>query len=226
MIKYIYPILLLALVWGLIRVLRQLRRQTSNQLEEILYIQNDVDLYLKLLMNPRLGFIYRKSTLLIFRLNGLLIGGNHRDILSTIQQLDGLVLTQGERLEVEGKKLSYFCETQRAKEAKESLDKIEILLAKSKSSRRRFLLEECRLIFAIYILRDTTLLPELEKEAEAQVGARRTLTLYRIAKLQHFADDDKSANETLLKAKSNRSASVWDSIIDLAIQDPSILDRK
>jgi hypothetical protein len=225
MVKYIYPSLIVLIVVFFVFMLSRLRQATTLELERTLYGKNDADLYLRLLENPRLKLLYRKTTLLLFRLNAQLIKGDDAAIAMTLTTLAGAPLTRGEKLEYLSKELSYHCEKQNEEEARAALEGIESLLKKPRPN-QQVLLDECRLIYAIYIQHDQKMLESLKNALKTQRDPEKTLTYYRIAKLQYYAGDPKAAKETLLLAKNIKSQSAWSAIVTLAAEDLSILDRK
>ena len=225
MVKYIYPSLIVLLVVFFVFILSRLRKATTLELERTLYGKKDPELYLRLLSNPRLKLLYRKSTLLLFTLNAQLLKGSDTDIVATFTALRSALLTRGEKLEYLSKKLSFYCEKQNIIEAGNALEGIESVLKKPKP-KQLSLLNECRLINAIYIEKDMKVMSNLKNSLETQSDPEKILTYYRIAKLQYFAGDKKAAQETLLKAKNIKSQSAWSTIVAMAANDLSILDRK
>lgn len=227
MVKYIYPSLIVLVVVFFVFMLSRLRKAATLELERTLYVKNDPQLYLRLLENPRLKLLYRKSTLSLFALNAQLLTGNDNEIISTLTSLQRVPLTRGEKLEYLTKRLSYFCEKQNREEAYKALEGIEIILKKPKPKpKQASILNECRLIYAIYIKHDLKILPTLKNSLLTQSDPEKTLTYYRIAKLCYFAGDKTAAKENLLLAKNIQSQSAWSDIVALAIADLSILDRK
>jgi hypothetical protein len=225
MVKYVYPSLLVLVVVLFVFMLSRLRKATTLQLERTLYVTNDPNLYLRLLENPRLKLLYRKSTLLLFALNAQLIKGDDDAIVSTLMALERAPLTRGEKLEYLSKKLSYHCEKQHETQADEALKGIGSLLKRPKPN-QQIILDECQLIYAIYIKHDQQVMESLRNALKTQSDPQKTMTFYRIAKLQYYAGDTKAAQETLMMAKNIKSQSAWSDIVRLAADDLSILGRK
>jgi len=225
MLKYIYPFLIVLVVVFFVFLLSRLRKATTLELERTLYGKNDPELYLSLLANPRLRLLYRKTTLLLFTLNVQLLKGDDDAIVTTLSALQSAPLTRGEKLEYLSKKLSYFCEKQNIIEAGNALAGIESILKKPKPN-QTVILQECRLIYAIYIEHDQQVLETLKSSLQLQSDPEKILTYYRIAKLRYFAGDKKAARENLLLAKNIKSQSAWSSIVAMAYDDLSILERK
>lgn len=223
MVKYIYPMIIVLSVVFLVFMLSRLRKATTLELERTLYIKNNPQLYLKLLENPRLKLLYRKSTLLLFRLNAYLLKGNDPEISTLFSALQNAVLTRGEKAEYLVKKLSYACEKQNREDAKKALEEVEKLFKKAKQTN---LLEECRLIYAIYIEHDTQQIGRLKNSLTMQNDPQKILTYYRIAKLHYYDGNHEAANESLMLAKNIDTQSAWSDIVALAIKDLSILKRK
>ncbi|HBE78494.1 MAG TPA: hypothetical protein DDW65_12070, partial [Firmicutes bacterium] len=62
--KFLYYAIFLIVVFIILFLLSKLRRKSTQELEKILYFQNNPKLYLQLLKNPMLKVLYRKSILL------------------------------------------------------------------------------------------------------------------------------------------------------------------
>lgn len=226
MYKLIYLIIFPIAVFLLLFLLNKLRRKTTNELEKVLYIQNDPGLYLQLLKNPKLKILYPGSTLLHFELNACLLLGDDAEIAHRVELLDKAPLSKGESLEYHQKKLSYYCTLGRKDRAEAALRKIESILEKAKGDHALFILKESRTIFDIYIKHDTKLIEELEQIQTEQQGVARGVTLYRLAKLSFFKQDDRSTQAYLLKAKELLAGTAWFDIVESALKDKTVLGYK
>ena len=226
MVKYLYLILFPVIIYIVIVLLNKLRQRTTNELEKILFIQNNPELYLKLLKNPKLKLLYGKGTRLQFELNAYLLTGDDAKTADTIEIMNTVPMTKGQSLEFHQKKLSYYCSLGKKKEAEAALTKIESILAKVKGDHARFILRESRMIFNIYIRHDTGLIAELEEAQKNEQGFSRGLTLYRLAKLSFFAQNDKKTQGYLLQAKELLANTAWMDIVESALKDTSILNYK
>lgn len=222
---YYYSIFLISVIL-IIFLLSKLRQKATNELEKVLYIENKPELYLKLLKNPRLKILYSKSTLAQFQLNAYLLSGDDHQIENTIQMLDTMIMTKGQNLEYNQKKLSYYCSLGKRDKAEDTLNKIESMLSKVKGEKAQSLLKESKLIFDIYIRHDTKLIEELEQTQVNQQGAARGLTLFRLAKLSYFDRENNKARAYLAQAKELLRSTAWSDIVESALKDLSILNYK
>lgn len=152
--------------------------------------------------------------------------GADSEIENTVKLLDMMKMTKGESLEYNQKKLSYYCSLGNKDKAQDALKKIENILSKAKGDKAQWLLKESKLIYDIYISRDTKLIRELEKVQAGQQGATRGLTLYRLAKLYYFDKDNSKAREYLVQAKELLKNTFWFDIAESALKDLSVLNYK
>lgn len=224
MYRFFYCVILLIVIFLIIFLLNKLRQKTTNELEKLLYIQGKPKLYLQLLKNPKLKILYKKSTLFQFELNAYLLLGDDFQIENTIKFLDAMKMTKGESLEYYQKKLSYYCSQGEKDKSEASLNKIKSILSKAKDSKAQLIYNESKLIFDIYIRRDTKLIKVLEQNQLKEQGAIRGLTLYRLAKLSYFDHDNKKAQGYLIQAKELLQNTVWFDILEAALKDMSILN--
>ena len=226
MYKFFYFITLLFLIFLIIFLLNKLREKTTNELEKVLYIQNKPKLYLQLLKNGKLKIIYKRSTLYQFKLNAYLLLGDDFQIENITKSLDIMKMTKGESLEYNQKKLSYYCSQSNKEKAHAAFNKIENILSKAKGNKAKLIRKESKLIFDIYINHDTNLIKELERIQVNQQGIIRGLTLYRLAKLSYFDQNNKKAQAYLVQAKELLRNTVWFDIVESALKNMSILNYK
>ena len=85
MIRNLYLILVLILIVLAVMALEKLRYRSSRTLDEILYVKNNPDLYLRVLQNRWLRLLYSDSTIENFRLNAYLMMGNQKKIEDTFR---------------------------------------------------------------------------------------------------------------------------------------------
>ncbi|MDV3429144.1 MAG: hypothetical protein LIR50_19300 [Bacillota bacterium] len=223
--RFLYFAVLLMVVYAGIFLLNKLRQKTTNELEKILYIQNKPKLYLKLLKNPKLKILYKKSVLLQFELNAYLLLGDDTQTENIIKLLDGMIMTKGESLEYNQKKLSYYCMLGKKDKAEDALNKIESILSKAKGDKAESIRKESKLIFDIYIRHDTKLIKELEQIQVNQQGTIRGITLYRLAKLCYFDKNYKKAEAYLLQGKELLKNTVWFDTVEAALKDMDTLNK-
>lgn len=226
MYKFFYFIIFPIVIFIIIFLLNKLRQKTTNELENILYLQNNPKLYLQLLKNPKLKILYGKNALLQFELNAYLLLGDDIQITSIIKLLDVMPMTKGQSLEYHQKKLSYYCTLGKKVEAEAALKKIESILFKVKGKHAQYILRESKMIFDIYICHDTKLIKELDCAQMKEQGVTRGLTLYRLAKLSFFEHNDKNMQAYLLQAKELLVNTVWFDIVESALNDKTILNYK
>jgi hypothetical protein len=224
--KFLYYAIFLIVVFIILFLLSKLRRKSTQELEKILYFQNNPKLYLQLLKNPMLKVLYRKSILLQFELDAYLLLGDDSRVEDTIGLLDGTPMTKGESLEFCQKKLSYFCTVGKRPEAESVLQRIKSILSKVKGDKAEFIRKESKMIFDIYIRRDTNLIEELERAQMNEQGTTRGLTLYRLAKLNFFNNNAQKARTYLNRAKELLANTAWADIVESALKDMSILNYK
>lgn len=194
MIRNLYLILVLILTVLAVMTLEKLRYRSSRTLDEILYVKNDPDLYLRVLQNRWLRLLYSDSTIENYRLNAYLMTGNQKKTEDTFKYLDTKKFSKGEALDYNMKKLSYYALHNNREKAKEALDYID------RNLKDESLKEESRLIYGIYVLKDTKLIKKLDAMASEQTGQVKGLSLFRIAKLYHFDSDNRKAEEYLNRA--------------------------
>jgi len=84
-------------------------------------------------------------------------------------------------------------------------------------------LTDDRIIYGVYIDHDVNLVPQLIELLENQIGIQKGITLYRIAKLFFFKNDNETARKYLLESRQYLNSTTWKPIVDLALKDISIL---
>ncbi len=224
--KYLYPIIVISIIFFGQRILVGLRRMSTVELYKVLYNQNNPELFLSLLKNPRLKLLYKKSVLLQFKLDAFLVRGEHSNIIALFDELDHMSLTKIEKLELNQKKLSYYCGEGYNKEALHTLVEIEKIIKKSKSKQLQNILLENHLTYRIYIKHDVQLIPKLIELLKIQTGVIKGITQYRIAKLYYYKGDEILARKYLNESRFNLTGTIWQPIVNWAIEDLAILKTK
>lgn len=220
---------MMALVFALLRGLSALREQAERELRAL--YQRDVDVYLERLENNRLlALVFRKSLLLLYRLEGYMKLGDDEKIRHTIAQLDRMKLPPRDRLEFYQQRLSYFASAGDAEQARASRDALAAFLKSSKADRlERYqaMRRDADQIVSVYADRDTSLIPALrEQAAQTADPVQRGVVQYRLAKLYHFAGDGDMVQVYLKRAGKNLQKTVYAVMIEEALKDNSALERQ
>jgi hypothetical protein len=226
MFKFIYPIFLIIIVYIGQRFLVSIRKSTTEELYKVLYQQNNPNLYLILLENPRLRILYKKATLLLFKLDALLLFGDAEKINILIEQIDLLSLSKSDQLEFNQKKLSYFCTEGYNEKAFQSLQQIERILMNKDNQHFKEMLLESKLVYSIYIEHKVQLISQLSDQLVNQSGIKKGITLFRIAKLYYFKGNLNVSKEYLIESLIYLKGTYWYTIANLALDDISILKIK
>lgn len=225
----VLTIVMTALVFAGLWGLSVLREQAERELR-LLYQQN-VELYLERLEhNKLLGLVFRKPVLLLYRLEGYMKRGDEGAIRRTIAQLDRMNLPPRDRVQFYQQRLSFFAWAGDGEQARASRDALAAFLKKSKADRvERYqaMLREADQIVSVYVDRDTSLIPVLREQAGQAAGpVQRGVLQYRLAKLYHFAGDGDMAQIYLKQAGKNLQKTVYEVMIEAALEDHSALERQ
>ena len=103
-------LVMMALIFLALRLLSALRTQAEKELRRL--YQQDVALYLERLEhNRRLKLVFRKSVLLLYRLEGYMKLGDNQMIRQIIAQLDQMSLQPRDKLIFLQDRLSLFVST-------------------------------------------------------------------------------------------------------------------
>jgi len=223
---YVYFGFLFAFLFIAQSFLTRFRYRITEELKNVLYFQNKPDLYLQLLENKKLRWLFKKSTILQFRLDAYLVKGESNKTEDLFTELDEQSMTKGEALEFNQKKLSYYCTQGNEVYADQALKKIKDILRKSRKANHNKIVENSQLIYDIYISHETNLIPLLEQLQNMQTGIDKGITLYQIAKLHHFLNEDKTAIRRLQQAKPLLINTYWFDIIESALKNSSVLETK
>lgn len=209
-----------------------LSRARANAEEELIRLyREDLDTYIERLRNNRrLGLVFRKSTLLLYLLDGYMAQGDEENARKAVERLDDLRLSPQERVDFYQKRLSYFAQVQNAEEANKSYTLLESYLVHLKaasSEKYAQMLSEASNILRIYIDRDVKLIgPLMQKAAGMKNPVLRGVTQYRIAKLAYFKKDMEMVDKYLRRAQGNVKGTYYEAIVEAAIADKVVLERK
>lgn len=226
MLKYIYLIgvIVIVVLWSIF--LRKLRKYTTQELENVLYIQQNTQLYLNLLTNKKLKLLYRSSSLFMFKLDAYLLLGDDSKIQEIFELLDQSKMTKGERLEYNAKKLSYYSLKQDKDQSSNALETIDKLLKDNKKEAYIKVRDDSHFIYRIYIEHDTSLIPTLKKDINKLQGIQKGIQLFRLAKLYHYDHKDEQAKSSLQNALPLLGNTNWHAIVIMAMKDIRILEYK
>lgn len=226
MLKYIYLIgvIVIAVLWSIF--LRKLRKYTTQELENVLYIQQNTQLYLNLLTNKKLKLLYRSSSLFMFKLDAYLLLGDDSKIQEIFKLLDQSKMTKGELLEYNAKKLSYYSLKQDKDQSSNALETIDKLLKDNKKEAYIKVRDDSHFIYRIYIEHDTSLIPTLKKDINKLQGIQKGIQLFRLAKLYHYDHKDEQAKSSLQNALPLLENTNWHAIVIMAMKDIHILEYK
>ena len=221
-------VLLMILVFIALYLLSLARAQSERELRALL--QRDPKLYIERLENNRrLKLVFRPAVLLLYKLEGYMSLGDDGKCRELIAKLDGLKLQPRDRLQFYQTKLSFYAYAGDGEQAKATLTQLEDFLHKSGADevdQYKKLLRQARQIVAVYVDKDISMLPKLQRQAAAtKDGADRGLLQFRIAKLSHYAGDEDQAEVYLNRAAKNLKNTAYSVIIDSALEDHSVLER-
>jgi hypothetical protein len=222
-------IYLLALVGGtilLITMLGYLQKLILSELEIVLCKEDNPRKYLQMLDSKRMEFLFRKGSLLLLRLNGCLVMEDEREIQNIITDAETVKMRQSEKLLLHQKLLNYFLMNQNREQATHSYQVIIKLLEKEKDEKLKEILEDTRLLYGVYVDKDTGLIPKLLLLSKKQSGKKRGITDYRLAKLYWYTGNEKKAMEHLKNAKENLDGTEWSDLIRQAMEQPEILEQR
>ena len=220
-------LVMMALIFLALRLLSALRTQAEKELRRL--YQQDVALYLERLEhNRRLKLVFRKSVLLLYRLEGYMKLGDNQMIRQIIAQLDQMSLQPRDKLLFLQDRLSFFVSTW--DEARASRDSLVSFLHKSKADRQaqyQKVIADADQIIGVYVERDTSLIPALRAQAaDTADPVQRGVLQYRLAKLYHFAGNVEMRQVYLKRAAKNLQNTYYAVMIKEAQTDPTALERQ
>lgn len=220
--------LLMILVFIALYLLSLARAQSERELRALL--RRDPRLYIERLENNRrLKLVFRPAVLLLYKLEGYMSLNDDGKCRELIAKLDGMKLQPRDRLQFYQTKLSFYAYAGDGEQAKATLTQLEDFLHKSGADevdQYKKLLRQARQIVAVYVDKDISMLPKLQRQAAAtKDGADRGLLQFRIAKLSHYAGNEDQAEVYLNRAAKNLKNTAYSVIIDSALEDHSVLER-
>ncbi len=218
-----------ALTYLWLRFLNRARTDAVEQLDRL--FQTDLDTYIERLKNNRrLALVFRKSTVLLYLLDGYMARGDEQSALGVIGRLDGMRLLPQDKVEFYQKRLSFFAQLQNAEEANRSYTLLEAYLKRVKvteEERYKEMLAEAKNILRIYIDRDVKLIgPLMQKAAGTKNPVLGGVTQYRIAKLAYFKGDMETVEKYLRRARGNVENTFYEAVVEAAMADNTVLERK
>lgn len=221
-------VLLMILVFIALYLLSLARAQSERELRALL--RRDPRLYIERLENNRrLKLVFRPAVLLLYKLEGYMSLNDEGKCRELIAKLDGMKLQPRDRLQFYQTKLSFYAYAGDGEQAKATLTQLEDFLHKSGADevdQYKKLLRQARQIVAVYVDKDISMLPKLQRQAAAtKDGADRGLLQFRIAKLSHYAGNEDQAEVYLNRAAKNLKNTAYSVIIDSALEDHSVLER-
>lgn len=221
-------VLLMILVFIALYLLSLARAQSERELRALL--RRDPRLYIERLENNRrLKLVFRPAVLLLYKLEGYMSLNDDGKCRELIAKLDGMKLQPRDRLQFYQTKLSFYAYAGDGEQAKATLTQLEDFLHKSGADevvQYKKLLRQARQIVAVYVDKDISMLPKLQRQAAAtKDGADRGLLQFRIAKLSHYAGNEDQAEVYLNRASKNLKNTAYSVIIDSALEDHSVLER-
>lgn len=221
-------VLLIILVFIALYLLSLARAQSERELRALL--RRDPRLYIERLENNRrLKLVFRPAVLLLYKLEGYMSLNDDGKCRELIAKLDGMKLQPRDRLQFYQTKLSFYAYAGDGEQAKATLTQLEDFLHKSGADevdQYKKLLRQARQIVAVYVDKDISMLPKLQRQAAAtKDGADRGLLQFRIAKLSHYAGNEDQAEVYLNRAAKNLKNTAYSVIIDSALEDHSVLER-
>ena len=221
-------VLLMIHVFIALYLLSLARAQSERELRALL--RRDPRLYIERLENNRrLKLVFRPAVLLLYKLEGYMSLNDDGKCRELIAKLDGMKLQPRDRLQFYQTKLSFYAYAGDGEQAKATLTQLEDFLHKSGADevdQYKKLLRQARQIVAVYVDKDISMLPKLQRQAAAtKDGADRGLLQFRIAKLSHYAGNEDQAEVYLNRAAKNLKNTAYSVIIDSALEDHSVLER-
>lgn len=213
----------------LLRLQVMLREQTAKTIRELL--NRDPALCLERLENNRrLKWLYRKSILLLWKLDCYLALGEDGKARQTIELLRKAKLEPMDKLELYQKEISFFATSGDGERAKKACADLKAFLKEAGADKEKHyasILEEAELIIGVYVDHNTGLIRKLIGRAEhTKNDIMRGITQFRVAKLAWFKGDTELMELYLNRAGKNLRNTQYEPIIEAAKTDPGILETK
>lgn len=222
-------VVMVLLAFVLIRLTLSLRASAEKELAALQY--SNPALYLERLQNNRrLNWVFRKNEILLMQLDGQMRLGQDAEIQKLIKRLDAARLLPRDKVDYLQKRMSFFASIGDVEEAKDSFEKLATYLRSVKADeveKYRVMLEEGEEIIQVYLHKNPEYRGTLLSKLSATTNPiQRGIRLYRLAKLEWFAQDETRARGYLAQAKPLLDGSDYAPIIDEAQGDPNILAIK
>lgn len=213
----------------LLRLQVMLRDQTAKTIRTLL--AQDPALCLERLENNwRLKWLYRKTVLLLWKLDCYLALGEDGKARATVEQLRKSKLEPMDKLELYQKEISFFATSGDGERAKKALADLKAFLKEAGADKDKHyaaIAEEAELIIGVYVDHNTGLIKKLIGRAEhTKNDIMRGITQFRVAKLAWFKGDAEMMTLYLNRAGKNLQNTHYAPIIEAAKEDPSILQTK
>lgn len=222
----VYLLVLVAISVVTLAALRAAQKAASEELGDVLLRQGDARRYLQMLQSGRLKLIFRKSSLLLMRLDGLLELRDASAVSRAFAEAESgkIRFRPEERLYLEQKRMDWAVQSGDGRAARRALKALEGLLGQAKDAKPRAVLADARLLEGVYIEKNTGLIPELRGLEAKQTGAMRGVTRFRLAKLFWFGKNEKEALSYLALAGTDLAGTAWETRVRQASEDPARLE--
>lgn len=205
-------------------------RNHMAQTIQVLLIRNPRLCLERLENNRRLKWLYRKTILLLWKLDCYLALGEDEKARQTIQTLRNSRLEPMDKLELFQKELSFFATSGDCDRAKKACADLKSFLKEAGADKEKHyaaIIDEADIIIGVYIDHNVGLIKKLVGRAEhTKNDIMRGILQFRIAKLAWFKQDEQLMHTYLNRASKNLQGTFYSPIIQAAQKDPSILETK
>ena len=225
-INVIYLLILIAIAICFIVILNAMQKFVLKHLSVTLFQQNAPELYQEMLKSKRLRLVLRRSTLTLLELEGYYYIRDEDRAQQTATILENMKLSSSEQFTFYQKALCFSVSLGKVNDSTEYLQKLENLLKNQTNPKFIAILEDARLLVGVYINKDVSLLPELERLEKQQTGTQKGLTQYRMAKLYYYKGDVERTVAILKQSERNLEGTVWYPLVQQALVDNSELEVK
>ena len=218
-----------AVVFLLLRLQAALRDHMALTIRELLR-QNPRLCLERLENNRRLGWLFRKPILQLWKLDCFLALGEDGKARQTIAGLRKMKLEPRDKLELYQKEVSFFALSGDGDRAKQARDDLKTFLKEAGADKEKQyaeIMEEADLIVGVYIEHNVGLIKKLTGRAEhTKNDIMRGITQFRIAKLAWFKGDMELMHTYLNRAGKNLQGTWYAPVIEEAKGNPGILESK
>lgn len=222
--NFTYLLILIVVAVGVMILLRFAQSAVLRELSTVLYSEDDPDRFLSMLKSRRLRLVLRNSTLALLTFDGYCYAGNAKGVIEAAEKLDRMKLRPSEKLNYMQKAFGYFIASGDGERANGYLNQLDSLLKAEEDPGLKEILVDAKLLYGVYVNRDTSLIDRLTEIEKRQEGNRKGLTQYRLAKLYHFKGDVEEAGCYLRLAQENLQDTAWLAVVDAAKNNHSLLD--